>query len=126
MVEEYKKIKQILKDAKIDSISDLSTLHVDSQNRLFEREYLWVKDISSIIENQFNYVNNSLRTLEGQYFLAENMNDKNSNSLAKYACIFPKRTIISSGDIGSCLNSTLAKNTFQSFFIILCKVNGFY
>ena len=76
MVEEYKKIKQILKDAKIDSISDLSTLHVDSQNRLFEREYLWVKDISSIIENQFNYVNNSLRTLEGQYFLAENMNDK--------------------------------------------------
>lgn len=68
MVEEYKKIKQILKDAKIDSISDLSTLHVDSQNRLFEREYLWVKDISSIIENQFNYVNNSLRTLEGQYF----------------------------------------------------------
>lgn len=55
MVEEYKKIKQILKDAKIDSISDLSTLHVDSQNRLFEREYLWVKDISSIIENQFNY-----------------------------------------------------------------------
>lgn len=99
MVEEYKKIKQILKDAKIDSISDLSTLHVDSQNRLFEREYLWVKDISSIIENQFNYVNNSLRTLEGQYFLAENMNDKNSNSLAKYACIFPKRTIISSGDL---------------------------
>ena len=41
MVEEYKKIKQILKDAKIDSISDLSTLHVDSQNRLFEREINW-------------------------------------------------------------------------------------
>lgn len=91
----------ILKDAKMNDIQKLFEISAD--NGLDEEKYLWVYDVAKLLYNNKQYSTTptilfSLR--ERVYGRKQLYIDKYSvETSAKYACLFPKRSIIDAGTI---------------------------
>lgn len=75
-----KEIMYILKAASIKKFDDIVKLNLDENKLLSAQKYSWIGEI------------------DGQIFLIDKVGTSNYENVMKYSCVFPNRTIMSSGD----------------------------
>lgn len=94
-----KEIFSILKHESIKSYEDIERLTLDKNNLLSAQRYPWIGEIAELAVNLYYNAERHIRDIEGQIFLVNKVKPSNYQDIMKYSCIFPNRTIMSTGNL---------------------------
>ena len=93
-----KNILEILKRLSINNPEDLTGLILEKNKLLSAKRYTWVGEIAKMVNSLYYEAEDHITNIDGQIFLVNQVKKNNYENIMKYSCVFPDRTIISSGD----------------------------
>lgn len=114
----YNEIEYILKQEKIRNLYDVRNLDIPN-GRIYEKQYPWIKDICNLLEeNMYSENKKMINGSEKEIIINDLISDENTE-LLKYSIFFPKKTVLSAGDIlllddGISINEKCLYNFFSS------------
>lgn len=91
-------IFNILRDAQIKSINDLSSLELINNKLVSAKKYPWIADLASMIDALYDVTDEYIQNTKGQLFLVDEIAETAHNNIFNYSCVFPDRMIISAGE----------------------------
>ncbi len=94
----YSEMEYILKQEKIKNLSDVMKLDIP-EGRIYEKQYPWIKDICDLLENNLFSENRKMIESSDKEIIIKDMISGENTELLKYSIFFPKKTILSAGDI---------------------------
>lgn len=93
-----KEIMYILKAASIKKFDDIVKLNLDENKLLSAQKYSWIGEIAKLVNSLYYKTEKYIGEIDGQIFLIDKVGTSNYENVMKYSCVFPNRTIMSSGD----------------------------
>lgn len=93
-----KEILSILKHESIKRFDDIKNLILDDNKLLSAQKYPWIGEIAELVHSLYYKAEKYIQNVDGQIFLIDKVGTSNYENVMKYSCVFPKRTIMSSGD----------------------------
>lgn len=97
-IEIVKEIINILKDASIKEYGDIRELSLVENKLLSAQRYPWVGEIAELVHDLYYRTEKYIGDIDGQIFLINKVENSNYKNVMKYSCVFPNRTIMSSGE----------------------------
>lgn len=91
-------IFDILRDANIKSIDDLSSLELINNKLVSAKKYPWIAELALKIDELYDLTDEYIQGTEGQLFLVDEIAESAHNNIFNYSCVFPDRMIISAGE----------------------------
>lgn len=97
-IDVIKHILDILKEMDIEKNHNLTSLVLDKGSLLSAQRYPWIGDIAESVNFLYYNTEKHIGDIDGQLFLIDKVETPVCQDIIKYSCIFPDRTILSSGD----------------------------
>ena len=94
----YSEMEYILKQENIENLSDVMKLDIP-QGKIYEKQYPWIKDICDLLKNNLVSENSKMIESSDKEIIIKDMISGDNTELLKYSIFFPKKTILSAGDI---------------------------
>lgn len=93
-----KEILYILKNSSINKFDDIAKLSLVENKLLSAQKYSWTGEIAKLINSLYYKTEKYIGDIDGQIFLIDKIGTSYYEDVMKYSCVFPNRTIMSSGD----------------------------
>lgn len=93
-----REIIYILKNASIKKYDDVKKLSLIESKLLSAQKYPWIGEIAGLVNELYYNTEKYIGDVDGQIFLIDKVETSNYENIMKYSCVFPNRTIMSSGD----------------------------